>query len=159
MPKLEKVLLADKTGDSLQKSIAESIIWFANLPQNREQSKRQEKERQTYQRKLGRIISRRYKARKRKLLSTLSQSQWENTLLAFDYKCVYCNKSKWEHQDHLMPVALGGEYTKENIVPACAKCNRSKSAMHPADWIEEDKLKWIMAKIGCNQLPTVAIKI
>ena len=98
----------------------------------------------------------RRRTRKLSLPSTLTHYEWGKTLLAFDGKCVYCG-DPWEHQDHLIPVALGGGYTKENIVPACEPCNLSKGASHPADWVEEDKLEWILETVGLVSLPTVYI--
>lgn len=36
-----------------------------------------------------------------------------------------CNPSKW-HLDHIIPLSLGGEHTKQNVAVACPRCNESK---------------------------------
>jgi len=36
-----------------------------------------------------------------------------------------CNQSNW-HLDHLIPLSLGGEHTKQNVAVACPRCNESK---------------------------------
>lgn len=59
----------------------------------------------------------------------------ESVLLAItNAKCVYCGSSA-EHADHLMPLARGGLHCAENIVPACATCNRRKSDRDPFEWL------------------------
>ena len=73
-------------------------------------------------------------ARKRQLPCTLTQLEWYDTLERFGYACVYCGKV-WEAQEHLVPVAKGGGYTRTNIVPACAECNGSKSDMWLGEFI------------------------
>lgn len=56
-----------------------------------------------------------------------------------DYKCVYCKAdiSASHHMDHIMPLALGGEHSVENIQCTCATCNFRKSAKHPDEWMLE----------------------
>ena len=72
--------------------------------------------------------TKRRNARKRKLPRTLTQLEWWDTLERFGYACVYCGKV-WEVQEHLVPVAKDGGYTRTNIVPACWECNSYKSDM------------------------------
>ncbi len=60
----------------------------------------------------------------------LTQQEWGKTLAAFGDACAYCGKP-WRDKDHLIPVAMGGDFGKFNIVPSCAKCNLSKSAKNP----------------------------
>lgn len=50
--------------------------------------------------------------------------------------CYYCHKKfrfKELTMDHLVPLARGGRSTKDNLVPACKKCNSSKKAMLPLE--------------------------
>jgi 5-methylcytosine-specific restriction endonuclease McrA len=51
----------------------------------------------------------------------------------YDHRCVYCGKRAKGHltQDHLTPLAKGGNHTKNNIVPACRKCNAIKGTRGP----------------------------
>lgn len=65
-------------------------------------------------------------ARKRKLDSTLTPEQWQRCKKHFDNKCAYCGLEKPLEQEHFIPVARGGEYTHNNIVPCCRNCNPSK---------------------------------
>lgn len=60
----------------------------------------------------------------------ITAAEWRATLAAFDSSCAYCGK-EWQHRDHLIPIAMGGDYGKLNIVPACAKCNLDKGAKNP----------------------------
>ncbi len=86
-----------------------------------------------------RISGKRREARKRQLPATLTVKEWEHTLEYFERSCAYCGKPSIElHQEHFIPVAKGGGYTKENIVPACPDCNQSKSDALPRDWLPAD---------------------
>ena len=49
--------------------------------------------------------------------------------------CAYCgatNKMQW---DHIVPIALGGPDTFDNMVRACAACNQSKGPRDPYQWL------------------------
>ena len=41
--------------------------------------------------------------------------------------CVQCGSSFELQYDHILPVALGGATTPENLLLLCADCNREKS--------------------------------
>ncbi len=50
--------------------------------------------------------------------------------------CHYCEKKfkpKDLTLDHLVPIARGGESTKNNVVPACTECNAKKKLHTPVD--------------------------
>ena len=52
-------------------------------------------------------------------------------------KCYFCGKKvkfKDITMDHLLPLAMGGRSTKENIVPCCKPCNTKKKSMLPLEW-------------------------
>lgn len=52
------------------------------------------------------------------------------------YTCVYCGARDVElHCDHVMPASRGGEHSLDNLVTACAKCNRSKHDRTPEEWL------------------------
>ena len=53
-------------------------------------------------------------------------ARWHN-------RCVYCDRPA-EHLDHVQPLSRGGEDIESNIVPACARCNLSKSDKTLAEW-------------------------
>lgn len=52
-------------------------------------------------------------------------------------KCACCGKPLGDNYqiDHIMPIALGGTNTDNNIQLLRAKCNRQKSASHPVDFM------------------------
>jgi hypothetical protein len=47
--------------------------------------------------------------------------------------CAYCPApaGSW---DHVIPVSRGGTDDRENLVPACIRCNTSKHAKTPEEW-------------------------
>jgi 5-methylcytosine-specific restriction endonuclease McrA len=47
-------------------------------------------------------------------------------------------KKTGHHMDHIMPIALGGKNTDDNIQLLTPKCNLRKSAKHPDDWAREN---------------------
>lgn len=66
-------------------------------------------------------------ARLRALPNTLTETEWQEILKAYDNKCAYCNKSHPKlEKEHKTPVLHGGGRTKENTLPVCPRCNRRK---------------------------------
>ena len=55
-------------------------------------------------------------------------------------KCACCGKSLKQgyHLDHIMPIALGGTNTDDNVQLLTPSCNLRKSAKHPDDWAREN---------------------
>lgn len=53
-------------------------------------------------------------------------------------KCACCGLplGKNYHMDHIIPLALGGAHTDDNIQLLRAKCNMQKSAKHPVDFMQ-----------------------
>ena len=51
-------------------------------------------------------------------------------------RCYWCGVAVGDsyHVDHVMPLSLGGSNGPENLVIACAPCNRAKNASHPMDF-------------------------
>lgn len=74
------------------------------------------------------------RSKKLSLPHTLTTQQWELIKTAFDNKCCYCGKQVEVTQDHFVPVSQNGEYTHNNIVPACLSCNTSKNNKSFFDW-------------------------
>lgn len=58
----------------------------------------------------------------------------KNILERDDYTCQYCGKKTHKLTlDHVHPKSKGGEYSWENIVAACPKCNQKKADRTPEE--------------------------
>lgn len=73
--------------------------------------------------------------RKRNAMYNYPNGTWENTLEHFNHECAYCgdNESKL-HREHIVPLVDGGSFTKQNIIPACQRCNYSKNKSDMIEW-------------------------
>lgn len=101
-------------------------------------------------------------AKKRQLQATLTISQWKAAKEHFDNKCAYCGKDGPLHQDHFIALSRLGEYSFNNIIPACPYCNQSKNDHSFFDWYpkqtfyskrrEAKILKFLNYKDGVQQL-------
>ena len=79
--------------------------------------------------------SQKYKTRKQDLPASLTVEQWQKCVEHFNDSCAYCGKPhKRLAQEHFIPLSKGGEYAKDNIVPACRSCNSSKNNKDPLEW-------------------------
>ncbi|WP_009630711.1 HNH endonuclease [Synechocystis sp. PCC 7509] len=55
--------------------------------------------------------------------------------LEFALCCAYCGvKSQKLTLDHVLAESKGGIKSRQNLVPACARCNKSKGSKHLTDW-------------------------
>jgi hypothetical protein len=73
---------------------------------------------------ISRIYQNNQRTKLLNLPSTLNIYDWLNILEKYDYRCAYCG-GKYEVLEHIKPVSKGGGTTKNNVVPACNKCNNS----------------------------------
>jgi 5-methylcytosine-specific restriction endonuclease McrA len=65
-------------------------------------------------------------------INDFTRAQWTEMKAHYGYRCVYCGKKPQRlTQDHLTPLAKGGNHTKANIVPACQSCNSKKQHRDP----------------------------
>lgn len=55
-------------------------------------------------------------------------------VVLYSSPCTYCGAPA-EHADHYIPLAKGGLHCRENLIPACAPCNTSKSDRDPIEWL------------------------
>jgi 5-methylcytosine-specific restriction endonuclease McrA len=61
-----------------------------------------------------------------------THEDWQDLKRQYQGCCAYCGeKPKILTQDHVIPLAKGGNHTKANIVPACQPCNSRKN-VNPA---------------------------
>lgn len=83
--------------------------------------------------------SQKRRADMKRLEATLTVKQWEQIKKAFDNKCAYCGKEIPLEQEHFIALSEGGEYTHNNIIPACRSCNASKNNRDFFEWYSEQE--------------------
>ena len=81
----------------------------------------------------------RYVSAKKATVVNYTPHDWEMCKEYFDNKCAYCGKALPLHQDHFIPNSKAGEYTVNNIVPACKSCNSSKRDRDVFYWYPSQK--------------------
>jgi 5-methylcytosine-specific restriction endonuclease McrA len=60
-------------------------------------------------------------------VNDLTGAEWTAIKAAYGQRCAYCHtKPKRLTQDHVIPLAKGGNHTASNVVPACQPCNSRK---------------------------------
>ena len=102
----------------------------------------------------SRIRCQRHRSLKNNLPSTLTPTQWRKCKEHFKDKCAYCGKEFTLAQEHFIPVAKGGEYTIDNIIPSCQSCNSSKRDSGFFEWYPRKKFyskereKTLLAYLG-----------
>jgi 5-methylcytosine-specific restriction endonuclease McrA len=85
-----------------------------------------------------RIIQHNRRAKKEQNGGHLSRDIANLLLLEQGGKCACCLVdllTTGHHLDHVMPIALGGRNTDDNVQLLCPSCNFSKGARHPLDWM------------------------
>lgn len=69
----------------------------------------------------------------------LTPTQWAQVQALWG-GCAYCGASDRPVQrDCVQPIARGGRYTLDNIVPACGSCNASKSNEEVTSWMRRTR--------------------
>lgn len=53
--------------------------------------------------------------------------------------CFFCGVPNAQTLDHLIPKAKGGTEHDQNILPACSRCNNSKSAQDAVVWLRRQR--------------------
>ena len=70
----------------------------------------------------------------------LTPEQWNALLNAWE-GCAYCRITDVPMQrDCVIALSRGGRYTLDNIAPACASCNASKSNSEVTSWMRRKRL-------------------
>jgi 5-methylcytosine-specific restriction endonuclease McrA len=75
------------------------------------------------------VLPQNTRARKMGLSADLHYTEWSKTLSHFNHRCAYCG-GDYEVIEHFTPLSLGGGTSARNCVPACGRCNLSKSNMN-----------------------------
>jgi 5-methylcytosine-specific restriction endonuclease McrA len=85
----------------------------------------------------------------------LTADQLWRRWVEFDHCCAYCGTDGDMHIEHVIPISKGGEHHLGNIVPACQRCNYSKSIAPVEGWYKAqpffsdakwEKIQAILAK-------------
>lgn len=71
---------------------------------------------------------------KKGLAHSFTAGEWDYCKNAFDNRCAYCGRRIDLTQDHFIPISRGGEYTINNIIPACMECNNNKKTRDFFKW-------------------------
>lgn len=70
------------------------------------------------------------KRRAAKAANTIDPDTWQAIVDYYEGRCAYDPRTgcggAYEVQDHVRPIAKGGENLPENVVPACQRCNNQK---------------------------------
>lgn len=106
---------------------------------NKEKISRKNKEYRKNNPDVVKIARNNRKYRRKKLDSTLTTKEWEVIVKKFNNSCAYCGSKEKITQDHFIPVYNGGEYTHNNIIPACKSCNSSKQEKNFFEWYRKHK--------------------
>ena len=61
-----------------------------------------------------------------KAAGDLTPEQWQTIVAFYGGLCAWCERAPWCQQDHVHPIARGGQHTAGNVVPSCAACNYAK---------------------------------
>lgn len=71
------------------------------------------------------------RARMASIICTLTWDEWLEIIREHGNRCFYCQREfdlfLKPTQDHVIPVSKGGHHIKENVRPACRRCNSSKN--------------------------------
>lgn len=109
--------------------------WHNDPEYRQKQNEWKSKHRKTEKgRQISKNAKHRRKARQRGLDHSLTFEQWEKIKSQFDFKCAYCGCEGELTRDHFVPLINGGEFSINNIIPACKHCNDSKYAKDFFEW-------------------------
>lgn len=90
----------------------------------------------------GRAGQRRAQAIRRAVLesdeSTLTAIEWQDHCTEHTH-CPYCGVLFIDAptMDHVIPLSRGGVHTKDNVLPVCETCNKSKGNKPLEEWLSE----------------------
>lgn len=139
----EKVLAANAAWQKANpdKVRAYKAAWVkANYEKVKEKTRAREAANPERARNRARIKAHNYRARKRENGGELSTRLAERLFALQKGKCACgCKQPLGDdyHLDHILPLALGGTNTDDNIQLLRATCNKRKSAKHPIDFMQQ----------------------
>jgi len=114
-------------------SFQNNPLW---LKAHKEYQKRYRKK--YYSTQKGKLINvlncQRRRNRRNQLETSFNEESWMKLLDLFDHRCAYCGEEKELQHEHFIPLSKDGEYTINNILPACQFCNISKHSKSFFEW-------------------------
>ncbi|XP_010414876.1 PREDICTED: uncharacterized protein LOC104700959 isoform X2 [Camelina sativa] len=90
--------------------------------------------------------------KRRRVKNSLSR---KSILLRDDYTCQYCSSRENLTIDHVIPISRGGEWTWQNLVTACSRCNSRKGQKT----VEEAQMKLLKVPKEPKDYDIVAIPL
>lgn len=87
----------------------------------------------THKENIG-IYRQKRRTKRKQLPCTFNADEWKKAIEYFDNCCAYCGSKEKLTQDHFVALSKGGEYSINNIIPCCLRCNESKR--------DKDFFKW-----------------
>ena len=85
-------------------------------------------------------------AREKNAPGSYSRAEWQAMCDWFGPACLCCGSVEFLTVDHVMPLALGGSNSIENLQPLCLTCNKRKNDSY-ADYRDNDQLSALLAFI------------
>lgn len=110
------------------------IYYQKNSETVKERTKEWAKNNPQRNKELNRLKWHKYRSRLSKLDFQYTKKEWECCKEHFNHKCSYCGSDEDLTREHFVPVIKGGEFTRNNIIPACGSCNYSKSDRDFFEW-------------------------
>ncbi|MGG0308375.1 HNH endonuclease [Priestia megaterium] len=95
-----------------------------------------------------------YVLRREGMKHVFSEEEWVECKFYFNWSCAYCgmheadNMIKYTHRLHRDHVIHTGSNDLENCVPACVKCNVSKSDNDFNDWYNEHNVDFTKRRLN-----------
>jgi 5-methylcytosine-specific restriction endonuclease McrA len=85
---------------------------------------------------MGRLKRRMHEGNRRaRMQGRITPEQWLAVIAAWGDRCAYCGAGGPLQMDHFVPLARGGVHELHNVVPACERCNKSKCARDPWEFL------------------------
>lgn len=66
----------------------------------------------------------------------VTPEEWTNICAHHDWRCAYCFAKRKLTRDHVLALSRGGRDEPSNVVPACRRCNSSKSSKELRVWLD-----------------------
>lgn len=101
--------------------------------------------------KTGSLAFARYQLNRAILENVLEDNYTEDdrdAALEFFGGCAFCGGIEAPRNDHIVPVIARGDFVRQNVVPACAKCDDSKGQKDFRSWMRETTSKCSLRQRG-----------